>query len=47
MAAGLRRSLSYLACSHMESLLLLQCQRLRYWLFALLPIGLRIASLSQ
>ena len=46
MVAGLQRSLSYLVCSRMATLLQMQCQRLRYWLFALLPIGLKIASLS-
>ena len=46
MDAGLQRSQSYLACSPMATLLLMQCQRLRFWLFVLSPIGLKIASQS-
>ena len=46
MDAGLQKFPSCLAFSRMVTLLPMPCQRPKYWLFALLPTGLKMTSLS-
>jgi len=46
MDVGSQRFLNSLAFSLMETLLQMQCQKLRYWRFVLLPTGLKMATQS-